>query len=62
MKDPIVEEVRRHRNEHAQKFHGDLFKICADLQRIQEKSGHEVVRLASKRIKLIGQKKRQGNI
>ncbi len=50
MKDPIVEEVRKHRNEHAQKFNGELSKICADLHRVQETSGHDVVRLAPKKI------------
>ena len=50
MKDPIVEEVRKYREEHTKKFHGDLSKICADLRRIQEISGREVVRLAPRRI------------
>ncbi|MEW5767386.1 MAG: hypothetical protein AB1797_07125 [bacterium] len=49
MKDPIVEEVRKYRKEHTQKFHGDLSKICEDLRNIQEKSGHKIVRLAPKR-------------
>jgi len=48
MKDPIVEEVRKHRMEHTQKFLGDLSAICADLRSIQTNSGHKVVRLASK--------------
>ena len=45
MKDPIVEEVRKHREAHAQKFGLDLEAICADLRSIQNASGHEVVRL-----------------
>jgi len=49
MKDPIVEEVRKHRKEHTQKYNGELSKICADLQRIQKSSGHAVVRLSPKR-------------
>ncbi len=44
MKDPIVEEVRRHRMEHTRKFGGDLNLICEDLRRIQLASGCEVVR------------------
>jgi hypothetical protein len=44
MKDPIVEEVRRHRMEHTQKFGGDLKLICEDLRRIQQASGCKVVR------------------
>lgn len=31
MKDPIVEEVRRHRMEHTRKFGGDLKAIFEDL-------------------------------
>jgi len=50
MKDPIVEEVRKHREEHTNTFHGDLSKICADLRRVQEISGREVVRLTPRRI------------
>ena len=46
MKDPIVEEVRKHRMEHTRKFRGDLSEVCADLRRIQTASGHKVVRLA----------------
>jgi len=52
MKDPIVEEVRKHRKEHTQKFNGKLLEICADLRRIQETSGHDVVRLAPRKLEL----------
>jgi len=51
MKDPIVEEVRRHRMQHTQKFGGDLAAICADLRSIQDKSGHKIVRLTPNKIK-----------
>jgi hypothetical protein len=49
MKDPIVEEVRKHRKEHTEKFNSELSEICADLRRIQESSGHVVVRLAPRK-------------
>lgn len=49
MKNPIIEEVRRHRMEHARKFNFDLDAICADLRRIQEESGRPVVRLCIKK-------------
>jgi hypothetical protein len=49
MKDPIVEEVRKYRMEHTQKFKGDLIAICADLCSVQKASGHEVVRLSPKK-------------
>ena len=48
MKDPIVEEVRKHRMEHTRKFRGDLSAICEDLRSIQAASGHKIVRLASR--------------
>lgn len=50
MKDPIVEEVRRHRMEHTKKFNGDLSAICADLRSIQGSSGHTIIRLKPKEI------------
>ncbi len=50
MKDPIVEEVRRHREEHARRFNNDLAAICADLKKIEATCGHQVVRLAPRRI------------
>ncbi|MBI5140680.1 MAG: hypothetical protein HZA20_00625 [Nitrospirae bacterium] len=50
MKDPIVDEVRRNRMEHTKKFQGDMSAICADLREIQNASGHEVVRLAPRKI------------
>lgn len=45
MRDSIVDEVRKYRMEHTQKFGGDLSAICADLRSIQCASGHEVIRL-----------------
>jgi hypothetical protein len=50
MKDPIVEEVRKHRMEHTRKFKGDLTAICENLRSIQSVSGHKVVRLSSKKL------------
>jgi hypothetical protein len=50
MKDPIVEEVRKHRMEHTRRFKGDLAAICKDLQEWQRRSGHEVVRLPPRKI------------
>ncbi len=49
MKDPIVEEVRKHRMEHTRRFRGDLAAICADLRSVQMASGHKVVRLAPRK-------------
>ena len=54
MRDPIVEEVRRHRMEHTRKFNSQLSAICDDLRTIQRKCGHKVVRLPPKRLKPAG--------
>ena len=50
MKDPIVEEVRKHRMEHTIKCGGDLTKICDDMRRIENSSGHAVVSLPGRKI------------
>lgn len=36
MKDPIVEEVRKYRMEHTQRFGGDIHRICEDLRKTEE--------------------------
>ena len=48
-KDPIVEEVRRAREEHAAKFDYDLERIFADLKEQERKSGKEYVALPPRR-------------
>jgi hypothetical protein len=60
MKDPIVAEVRKHRMEHTGKFGGKLAAICADLGAIQKASGHEVVRLAPKKLEPAKTSSRRG--
>ncbi len=45
MKDPIVEEVRKARQAHAEEFNHDLEAICRDLKRIESECGHRVVSL-----------------
>jgi hypothetical protein len=47
--DPIVEEVRKIREEHAARFGYDLAAICKDLREEQAHSGRKVVRLAPRR-------------
>ena len=49
-RDPIVEEVRRHRQEYAARFRNDLKAICRDLREKQKKSGRRIVSLPPKRI------------
>ena len=48
-KDPIVEEVRAHREKHAEKFDYDLGAICRDLRQQQDSSGREVVTLKARK-------------
>jgi hypothetical protein len=45
MIDPIVDEVRQHRAEHARRFNFDLHAICADIQKMEATCGHTVVSL-----------------
>lgn len=49
MNDPIVEEVREARRNHARKFGHDLGAIIKDLKRIEKECGHRVVALPSKK-------------
>ena len=48
MMDPIVDEVRKARQEHAQKFNNNLDDICNDLKRIEKECGHKIVSLQPK--------------
>jgi len=47
--DPIVEEVRKIRDEYAKRFNYDLDAICRDLQEKQRQSKRRVVSLPPKR-------------
>lgn len=47
--DPVVDEIKRYREEVAARFHYDLRAIVADVQRRQTADGHKVVRLAPRR-------------
>ncbi len=49
-KDPVVEEVRKIRDEYARSFDYDLGKICEDLRKQQAGSGREVVSLPPKKL------------
>ena len=48
MQDPIVEEIRKAREDHATKFNHDLSKICKDLKNIEKQCGHRIVSLPPK--------------
>jgi hypothetical protein len=49
--DPIVEEVRKAREEYARSFNYDLDAICRDLREKQKHSKNRVVSFPAKRIK-----------
>lgn len=51
MKDPIIEEIRRIRDEHSKKFNYDLDAICEDYKIRQSKLKNRLVRLKPKLIK-----------
>ncbi len=50
MKDPIVEEIRGFRNEHAKQFNYDLDAICEDIKAHQTHYANQLVKLKSKKI------------
>ena len=50
MKDPIVEEVRQARVEHAKKFDHDLKAIFADIRKQQAESEREFISFPAKRL------------
>lgn len=49
MNDPIVEEIRGFRDEHAKKFNYNLDAICEDFKAHQLNCGYKLVRLKPKK-------------
>jgi len=41
--DPVVDEIRRVRQEHTDRFNRDLHAICEDLRQQERESGREYV-------------------
>jgi hypothetical protein len=54
MEDPIVEEVRKLREEHAARFNYDVDAIFEDLRRLERESCRTAVSLEPKRILKVG--------
>ena len=50
MLDPIVEEIRKIRDEHAARFHYDLDAIFDDFERNQKELGRPLVTLPPNRV------------
>jgi hypothetical protein len=48
-RDPIVEEIRKAREDYARQFNFNLREIAADLQRRERESGRKTVSFAPKR-------------
>ena len=43
LNDPVVEEIRRHRQAHAAQYNNDLHKICEALREEEKMSAFKVV-------------------
>ena len=50
--DPIVEEIRRYRAEHAARYDNDLSKICEALRELEKKSKKKFVHFNPKPLNL----------
>ena len=50
--DPIIEELRNIRDEHAKKFNYDLNAICKDYMEHQKTCGHPIVSFDGKKKKV----------
>jgi len=48
--DPIIEEIREGRKEHAAHFNYDLKEVCNDFRKRENELGNRVVLLPAKRI------------
>ena len=57
MKDAIVEEIHRHRAEHARRFDYDVHAIGADIRRREVETKGRLVGLDAKRGRLVESKK-----
>jgi hypothetical protein len=51
IRDPIVDEVHKHREAYAKRFNYDLAAICRDLRKKQKASGRNIVSFPPKRPK-----------
>lgn len=56
-KDPIVEEVRKIRHQHAKRFNYDLRAIVDDLRKQQEQSGRKYVKFEPRRSSKVAKRK-----
>ncbi len=47
--DPIIQELHKIREKHAEEFQNDLSAICVDLKKIEKECGQRVVSFEPKR-------------
>jgi hypothetical protein len=59
-KDPIVEEVRKIRAQHAAKFNYDIHAICEDIRKQERRSRRKVVTLRPKRPRIVPRRVSRG--
>jgi hypothetical protein len=59
-KDPIVEEVRKVREEHAKKFNYDIHAICEDIRKQERRSRRKVVTPRPKRPRIVPRRVSRG--
>ena len=50
---PIVEEIRRIRQEHTDRFNRDLHAICEDLRRQERQSGRQYVSFPPRPVRVV---------
>jgi hypothetical protein len=48
--DPIVEEIRRYRKEHSERYDNDLNKIVDALKKAEKKSGRKLANFGPKQL------------
>jgi len=51
--DPIVEEVRKTREAHAQKFNYDLKAIFQDIKKREKESGNNFITFCPEKVKIV---------
>jgi hypothetical protein len=51
--DPIVDEIRQARQDHADTFQGDLHAICEDIRRQERESGRRFVTLQPRPVPIV---------
>ena len=59
--DPIVDEIRQARHDHAAKFDNDLSAIVADIRRLEKESGRNYIKFPPRLLSKSLEKKSAGS-